>query len=182
MCPCFFGFSGQRLERARAKREKCAGGTFWCPCACGGTAVPPASLVARSKKIRTHECVSLFFCMTDSHAGDIGHRLRMTGQRLPCVGGAVGRSPTEGACAHGINPSGAARHLPLHRGGFWRGTQAPPYRGIARPGDGRTGSSAPTKRGKKRGGNRAGRPGGRPLRTVYRQKSVGGGVPDAPFS
>ena len=46
----FFGQVGQRLERARAQREKHAGGMFWCPCACGGPAGPPASLVARSKK------------------------------------------------------------------------------------------------------------------------------------
>ena len=45
-----FGQVGQRLERARAQREKHAGGMFWCPCACGGPAGPPASLVARSKK------------------------------------------------------------------------------------------------------------------------------------
>ena len=46
----FFCQVGQRLERARAQREKHAGGMFWCPCACGGPAGPPASLVARSKK------------------------------------------------------------------------------------------------------------------------------------
>ena len=42
---------GRGSNRARAKREKHAGGMFWCPRACGGPAGPPASLVARSKKI-----------------------------------------------------------------------------------------------------------------------------------
>ena len=33
----FFGmYRGPRLERARAQREKRAGGTFWFPCACRG--------------------------------------------------------------------------------------------------------------------------------------------------
>ena len=40
---------GRGSNRARAKREKHAGGMFWCPRACGGPAGPPASLVARSK-------------------------------------------------------------------------------------------------------------------------------------
>ena len=57
---CFFGQVGQRLERARAQREKHAGGMFWCPCACGGPARPPASLVARSKKKDTRRGVFLF--------------------------------------------------------------------------------------------------------------------------
>ena len=55
-----FGQVGQRLERARAQREKHAGGMFWCPCACGGPAGPPASLVARSKKKDTRRGVFLF--------------------------------------------------------------------------------------------------------------------------
>ena len=42
---------GPRLERARAQREKRAGGTFWCPCACRGAAAPRASLVARGQVI-----------------------------------------------------------------------------------------------------------------------------------
>ena len=42
--------AGRGSNRARAKREKHAGGMFWCPRACGGPAGPPASLVARSKK------------------------------------------------------------------------------------------------------------------------------------
>ena len=37
-----FGQVGQRLERAPAAREKHAGGMFQYPCACSGTAVPPA--------------------------------------------------------------------------------------------------------------------------------------------
>ena len=56
----FFGQVGQRLERARAQREKHAGGMFWCPCACGGPAGPPASLVARSKKKDTRRGVFPF--------------------------------------------------------------------------------------------------------------------------
>ena len=55
-----FGQVGQRLERARAQREKHASGMFWCPCACGGPAGPPASLVARSKKKDTPRGVFLF--------------------------------------------------------------------------------------------------------------------------
>ena len=47
--------SGRGSNRARAKREKHAGGMFGCPCACGGPAGPPASLVARSKKNTTHQ-------------------------------------------------------------------------------------------------------------------------------
>ena len=49
---CFFCIyrPGRGSNRARAKREKHAGGMFWCPRACGGPAGPPASLVARSKK------------------------------------------------------------------------------------------------------------------------------------
>ena len=45
----FVACRGPRLERVRAQREKRAGGTFWCPCACRGAAAPRASLVARSK-------------------------------------------------------------------------------------------------------------------------------------
>ena len=48
----FVGCRGPRLKRVRAQREKRAGGTFWCPCACRGAAAPRASLVARSKKTR----------------------------------------------------------------------------------------------------------------------------------
>ena len=47
--PFFVIRCGPRLERARAQREKRAGGTFWCPCACRGAAAPRASLVARGR-------------------------------------------------------------------------------------------------------------------------------------
>ena len=47
----FLECRGPRLERARAQREKRAGGTFWCPCACRGAAAPRASLVACGRVI-----------------------------------------------------------------------------------------------------------------------------------
>ena len=53
---------GRGANRARAKREKHAGGMFWCPRACGGPAGPPASLVARSKK-KHHPNRVVFFCI-----------------------------------------------------------------------------------------------------------------------
>ena len=53
---------GRGSNRARAKREKHAGGMFWCPRACGGPAGPPASLVARSKKLH-HPNRVVFFCI-----------------------------------------------------------------------------------------------------------------------
>ena len=53
---------GRGSNRARAKREKHAGGMFWCPRACGGPAGPPASLVARSKK-KHHPNRVVFFCI-----------------------------------------------------------------------------------------------------------------------
>ena len=56
----FFGQVGQRLERARAQREKHAGGMFWCLCACGDPAGPPASLVAHSKKHHPSRVVFFF--------------------------------------------------------------------------------------------------------------------------
>ena len=49
--PVFVIRCGPRLERARAQREKRAGGTFWCPCACRGAAAPRASLVACGRVI-----------------------------------------------------------------------------------------------------------------------------------
>ena len=54
---------GRGSNRARAKREKHAGGMFWCPRACGGPAGPPASLVARSKK-KHHPSGWCFFAFT----------------------------------------------------------------------------------------------------------------------
>ena len=60
---CFFCIyrPGRGSNRARAKREKHAGGMFWCPRACGGPAGPPASLVARSKKKHHPEGWCFFF-------------------------------------------------------------------------------------------------------------------------
>ena len=60
---------GRGSNRARAKREKHAGGMFWCPRACGGPAGPPASLVARSKK-KHHPNRMVFFCIYRA-AGDV---------------------------------------------------------------------------------------------------------------
>ena len=60
---------GRGSNRARAKREKHAGGMFWCPRACGGPAGPPASLVARSKK-KHHPNRMVFFCICRA-AGDV---------------------------------------------------------------------------------------------------------------
>ena len=93
----FFCQVGQRLERARAQREKHAGGMFWCPCACGGPARPPASLVARSRKETTiRQDSGFFFCQ-------VGQRLeRARAQRekhaggmfwCPCACGGPARPP-----------------------------------------------------------------------------------------
>ena len=60
---------GRGSNRARAKREKHAGGMFWCPRACGGPAGPPASLVARSKK-KYHPNRMVFLCICRA-AGDV---------------------------------------------------------------------------------------------------------------
>ncbi len=60
---------GRGSNRARAKREKHAGGMFWCPRACGGPAGPPASLVARSKK-KHHPNRMVFLCICRA-AGDV---------------------------------------------------------------------------------------------------------------
>ena len=56
-------------------------------------------------------------------------------QGLPCVGGAVSHRLTEGARITD-NPSGAARHLPLHRGGLGVAGRCGhrPLRGVAEPG------------------------------------------------
>ena len=69
-----FGQVGQRLERARAQREKHAGGMFWCPCACGGPAGPPASLVARSKK--HHPSRVVFFSACQKRLAEFAARRR----------------------------------------------------------------------------------------------------------
>ena len=71
---CFFGQVGQRLERARAQREKHAGGMFWCPCACGGPARPPASLVAHSKK--HHPSRVVFFSACQKRLAEFAARRR----------------------------------------------------------------------------------------------------------
>ena len=69
-----FGQVGQRLERARAQREKHAGGMFWCLCACGGPAGPPASLVARSKK--HHPSRVVFFSACQKRLAEFAARRR----------------------------------------------------------------------------------------------------------
>ena len=68
---CFFCIyrPARGSNRARAKREKHAGGMFWCPRACGGPAGPPASLVARSKK-KHHPNRMVFLCICRA-AGDV---------------------------------------------------------------------------------------------------------------
>ena len=128
---------------------------------------------------------------TDSYTSDIGHWLRMTGHKgSPAQGELSGEARLRGRSFQGTdNPFGAARHLPLHRGGFGDGGArgARPTGVIHGRGDGRTESSAPTKgtRGaaviERRG---EGTPpyqiflesvcrGRRPRRPVFRRMSVG---------
>ena len=49
-----FGTQGRGSKRARAEREKHAGGMFRCPCACGGAKAPPASLVAMPEELQAY--------------------------------------------------------------------------------------------------------------------------------
>ena len=60
--PLFFGSSGQRVEQGASEARKRPGGAFVARCACRGTAVPRASLVARSIVNRTSDLGVLFFC------------------------------------------------------------------------------------------------------------------------
>ena len=46
--------SGRGSKRARAEREKHAGGMFRCPCACGGAKAPPASFVAMPEELQAY--------------------------------------------------------------------------------------------------------------------------------
>ena len=81
-----FGQVGQRLERARAQREKHAGGMFWCPCACGGPAGPPVSLVARSKKTPP---IRVVFLLVKSGRGSKGHERSEKNMPVACFGARV---------------------------------------------------------------------------------------------
>ena len=57
----FFGSSGQRVEQGASEARKRPGGAFVARCACRGTAVPRASLVARSKKHHNEGCGAFSF-------------------------------------------------------------------------------------------------------------------------
>ena len=97
---CFFGQVGQRLERARAQREKHAGGMFWCPCACGGPAGPPASLVARSKK--HHPSRVVFFSACQKRLAEFAARRRQKIEiifhRDMCVGKSTSQTASVEFC------------------------------------------------------------------------------------
>ena len=68
----FFGPSGQRVEQGVSEARKRPGGAFVARCACRGTAVPRASLVARSKKEVTTYVVTPFL--------DSGRKLKCSGE------------------------------------------------------------------------------------------------------
>ncbi len=70
--PLFFGSSGQRGEQGASEARKRPGGAFVARCACRGTAVPRASLVARSKKGVTTYVVPPFL--------DSGRKLKCSGE------------------------------------------------------------------------------------------------------
>ena len=70
--PLFFGSSGQRVEQGASEARKRPGGAFVARCACRGTAVPRASLVARSKKEGTTYVVPSFL--------DSGRKLKCSGE------------------------------------------------------------------------------------------------------
>ena len=70
--PLFFGSSGQRVEQGVSEARKRPGGAFVAHCACRGTAVPRASLVARSKKEVTTYVVTSFL--------DSGRKLKCSGE------------------------------------------------------------------------------------------------------
>ena len=70
--PLFFGSSGQRVEQGASEARKRPGGAFVARCACRGTAVLRASLVARSKKEVTTYVVTSFL--------DSGRKLKCSGE------------------------------------------------------------------------------------------------------
>ena len=68
----FFGSSGQRGEQGMSEARKRPSGAFGARCACRGTAVLRASLVARSKKEVTTYVVTSFL--------DSGRKLKCSGE------------------------------------------------------------------------------------------------------
>ena len=70
--PLFFGSSGQRGEQGASEARKRPSGAFVAHCACRGTAVLRASLVARSKKEVTTYVVTSFL--------DSGRKLKCSGE------------------------------------------------------------------------------------------------------
>ena len=70
--PLFFGSSGQRVEQGASEARKRPSGAFVARCACRGTAVLRASLVARSKKGVTTYVVPPFL--------DSGRKLKCSGE------------------------------------------------------------------------------------------------------
>lgn len=70
--PLFFGSSGQRGEQGASEARKRPSGAFVARCACRGTAVLRASLVARSKKEVTTYVVTSFL--------DSGRKLKCSGE------------------------------------------------------------------------------------------------------
>ena len=68
----FFGSSGKRVEQGMSEARKRPSGAFGARCACRGTAVLRASLVARSKKEVTTYVVTSFW--------DSGRKLKCSGE------------------------------------------------------------------------------------------------------
>ena len=71
------GLAGERLEQGASEARKRPGGAFAARCACHGTAVPRASLVARSKKHHNEGCGAFSFAKSKGWQ----RRWRCTGQR-----------------------------------------------------------------------------------------------------
>ena len=88
---------GRGSNRARAKREKHAGGMFWCPRACGGPAGPPASLVARSKK-KHHPEGWCFFAFTGRAEARTGHERSERNMPGACFSARVRVAVRQGSC------------------------------------------------------------------------------------
>ena len=116
--PFFVIRCGPRLERARAQREKRAGGTFWCPCACRGAAAPRARLVACGRVIERARETRLKFSLhtfpslrwagvqTTKHVGS--HKRKETSERMSLFfwcGDFVARKPRPPAAALDMAPT-----------------------------------------------------------------------------
>ena len=73
----FFGSSGQRGEQGASEARKRPGGAFVARCACRGTAVPRASLVARSIEHHNEGCGAFSFYLP--WAGEVAAPMALHG-------------------------------------------------------------------------------------------------------